>query len=125
MQETFIRAWRSAARFDPSVASLRVWLFAIARNALVDQHRATTARPWLKGLAADPDEASSRSQADPAERLIQEWVIEEALRRIGVEHRQALVETYLRDRPYAEVAAELGVPVGTLRSRVFYALKAL
>ena len=44
--------------------------------------------------------------------------------RLG-EHRVALVETYLRGRPYGEVSAELGVPVGTVRSRVFYGLKAL
>lgn len=53
------------------------------------------------------------------------WVVEEALRRLGEEHRRALAETYLADRPYAEVAEELGIPVSTLRSRVFYGLKAL
>jgi RNA polymerase sigma-70 factor (ECF subfamily) len=53
------------------------------------------------------------------------WIVEEALRQISPEHRDAIVETYLRERPYAEVAAERGVPVGTLRSRVFYGLKAL
>ena len=47
------------------------------------------------------------------------------LRRLGEDHRVALEQTYLLDRPYAEVAAELGVPVSTLRSRVFYGLKAL
>jgi len=63
--------------------------------------------------------------ADHSEQLMHEWVVDEALERIGEEPRTALRETYLRDRPYAEVAAELGIPVGTLRSRVFYGLKAL
>jgi len=53
------------------------------------------------------------------------WVVEEALRRLGTEHRDAIVQTHLRQRPYEQVAAELGIPVGTLRSRVFYGLKAL
>jgi len=53
------------------------------------------------------------------------WVVEEALRRLGDDHRQALAETALAGRPYDEVAAELGIPVSTLRSRVFYGLKAL
>ena len=53
------------------------------------------------------------------------WLVEEALRRLGDDHRQALEETYLADRPYDEVARELGIPVSTLRSRVFYGLKAL
>ena len=54
-----------------------------------------------------------------------DWLVEEGLRRIPDEHREAIVQTYLRGRAYAEVAAELGIPVGTLRSRVFYGLKAL
>lgn len=45
VQEVFLRAWRSAARFDPSGASLRVWLFAIARNTVVDHVRQRQASP--------------------------------------------------------------------------------
>ncbi len=129
VQETFLRAWRAADRYDPELASLRVWLFAIARNVVVDQSRATRARPWLEGLVGDvgsPEAgAPAAAHPDPAERLLRGWVVEEALRRIGEDHRRAIVETYLRDRPYAEVAAELGVPVATVRTRVFYGLKAL
>ena len=52
-------------------------------------------------------------------------LIEDALRRIGDAHRRVVIETYFRRRPYAEVAAELGVPEGTVKSRVYYALRAL
>ena len=124
VQETFLRAWRSADRFDPALASLRVWLFAIARNVVVDHHRSVGARPWLRGLTDQPTD-SGRSVADHAEHLVDDWVLTEALSRIGEDQRHALTETYLRDRPYADVAAEIGIPVGTLRSRVFYGLKAL
>ncbi len=126
VQETFLRAWRSADRYDPELASLRVWLFAIARNAMLDHVRAAGARPW-QGVLAD-DEQVERSAApvqDATEQLLRGWVVEEALRRLSADHRVVLVETYLKDRPYAEVAAELGLPVGTVRSRVFYGLKAL
>ncbi len=108
VQETFLRAWRSADRFDPGLASLRVWLFAIARNVITDHHRAVGARPWLRGLTDEPQDAG-RSVADHAEHLVDEWVIREALDRIGEDQRHALTETYLRDRPYAEVAAEVGI----------------
>ena len=47
------------------------------------------------------------------------------MRRIGEQHRRVLVETYLRGRPYMEVANELGVPEGTIKSRVYYGLRAL
>ena len=126
VQETFLRAWRSHDRFDPELASLRVWLFAIARNVVVDHARRAGARPWLRQLSEPADlETAADTSPDPSDRLLRGWVVEEALRRIGEDHRHAIVETYLRDRPYAEVAAELGIPVATLRTRVFYALKAL
>jgi len=124
VQETFLRAWRSADRFDPELASLRVWLFAIVRNVVVDHHRAVGARPWLRGLTDQPGDVGP-PVTDHSDQVVNEWVVEEALVRIGADHRHALTETYLRDRPYAEVAAELGIPLGTLRSRVFYGLKAL
>ncbi len=126
VQETFLRAWRAADRFDPELASLRVWLFAIARNVVVDHSRRVDARPWLRHLAEPKDvEAAADSVTDPSDRLLRGWVVEEALHRIGEDHRRAIVETYLRDRPYQEVAGDLGIPVATLRTRVFYALKAL
>ncbi len=126
-QETFVRAWRAASRYDPALASLRVWLFGIARNAMIDHARAATVRPWQRNLV-DPPTAQTlggATDADPIDRLLDAWLVEEALRRISEQHRFAIVETYLRERPYDEVAAEAGVPVGTLRSRVFYGLKAL
>ena len=126
VQETFLRAWRAADRFDPELASLRVWLFAIARNVVVDQARRFEARPWLRQLTEPAGlQAGTDTSPDPSDRLLRGWVVEEALRRISEDHRRAIVETYLRDRPYAEVASELGIPVATLRTRVFYALKAL
>ncbi len=125
VQETFLRAWRAADRYDPSVASLRVWLFAIARNALIDHTRAAAVRPWDATQAEPaPDDAYGRVE-DPTEHLVDTWVVEEALLRLSEEHRAAIVETHLKERPYADVAAELRIPVGTLRSRVFYALRSL
>ncbi len=126
VQETFLRAWRNADRYDPQLASLRVWLFAIARNAMLDHARAAKVRPW-QGNLVDPPTAQDACATveDPSEQLVRSWIVEEALRRLSQEHRTALVQTHLRERPYGEVAAELGIPLGTLRSRVFYGLKAL
>ncbi|OLR94412.1 sigma-70 family RNA polymerase sigma factor [Actinokineospora bangkokensis] len=124
VQEVFLRAWRAADRFDPEVASLRVWLFAIARNAVIDHERGRRVRP-LRLLPGDELSALAESEADFVDDVVVGWVLEEALRRLSQEHRTALVETYLRGRPHDQVAAELGVPVGTVRSRVFYGLKAL
>lgn len=125
VQEIFLRAWRARERYDSGTASLRVWLFAIARNVVIDQHRARSARPWARNLVDTATLEVLGETSDSMDELMRGWVVEEALRRLGEEHRRALVETYLADRPYAEVAEELGIPVSTLRSRVFYGLKAL
>ena len=123
VQETFVRAWRHCERYDAAVASLRTWLFAIVRNVIIDMARARAVRP---GLAAGDDPGQQAVDlTDHAEDVLTTWQLDEALARISPEHRVAIVETHYRNRPYAEVAAELGVPVGTLRSRVFYGLRAL
>ena len=129
VQEVFVRAWRHAERYDAAVASLRVWLFTIARNLVVDQVRHDRARP---GLPTDPDvlgQVAERASREPgrsfSDDLVTAWFVEEALGRLGGDQRTAIVETSLRGRPYAEVAVELDVAVGTLRSRVFYGLRNL
>ncbi len=131
VQEVFLRAWQRSGSFDPSVASLRVWLFAIARNAVIDETRKIAARPWRRSLTGEPHDdhtrnaGAARDAVDTEKLLIDGWLVEEALRQIRPEHREAIVQTFLLGRPHAEVAGELGVPLGTLRSRVFYGLKAL
>jgi RNA polymerase sigma-70 factor, ECF subfamily len=118
VQEAFLRAWRAGDRFDPQLGSLRTWLFAIVRNVVIDIGRARAARPRPASGEVEPAH-------DPLEDALLAWQVEEALRRIGEDHRRVLVETYYRGRPYAEVARELGVPEGTVKSRVYYGLRAL
>jgi RNA polymerase sigma-70 factor, ECF subfamily len=118
VQETFVRAWRAGRRFDPDIASLRTWLFAILRNVIIDATRARSVRP---GIAVPVDVAI----ADNIDVLMQSWVVEEALRRLTDQHRRAVVEVYYQGRSAVDVAAELGVPAATVRSRLFYGLRAL
>jgi len=118
VQETFLRAWRAGDRFDPQIGSLRTWLFAILRNVVIDLGRARAVRPALAEGRPEPT-------VEPLEGALLAWQVEEAMRRIGEQHRRVLVETYYRSRPYAEVAVELGVPEGTVKSRVYYGLRAL
>jgi RNA polymerase sigma-70 factor, ECF subfamily len=127
VQETFVRAWRFGDRFDPELGTVRAWLFAILRHVVIDLARARAIWP-----DPAPDEAIERgageariSPEDRLEQALVAWQIEEALRRIGDDHRRVLIETYFRRRPYAEVAVELGIPEGTVKSRVYYALRAL
>jgi RNA polymerase sigma-70 factor, ECF subfamily len=118
VQETFLRAWRAGDRFDPQLGSLRTWLFAILRNVVIDLGRARAVRPGVAERGIEPS-------VEPLEQALLSWQVEEAMRRIGEDHRRVLVETHYRGRPYAEVAKELGVPEGTVKSRVYYGLRAL
>jgi RNA polymerase sigma-70 factor (ECF subfamily) len=119
VQETFLRAWKAGERYDPEIGSQRTWLFAILRNVVIDMGRARASRPRV-----GPEQGIEPS-VEPLEQALVAWQVEEAMRRIGDDHRQVLLETHFRARPYAEVAEELGVPEGTIKSRVYYGLKAL
>jgi RNA polymerase sigma-70 factor (ECF subfamily) len=123
VQETIVRAWRSAGSFDDEKASLRTWLYAILRNVISD-HIATRQRvAELPALAA----AGHREghMGDQTAAVADADLIVRALGLISDDQRTAIVETYLRDRSYADVAADLDVSVSTLRSRVFHGLRQL
>src|SRR5690606_1899948 len=94
VQETFVRAWRAASRFDPEVGSLRTWLFAIIRNVVIDLHRARAARPRLGG-----DDVGRVDVTDgDLDRALLSWQVEEALGRLRDDHRVVLVEVHYKGR---------------------------
>lgn len=119
VQETFLRAWRARERFDAERASLRTWLFVIARNVIVDQVRSRARQPRV---APDDDlELVADAQPDTIERLR----LHEALAKLGEAQREAVVSIHLIGVSYAELSEATGVPVATLRTRTFYGLRAL
>lgn len=119
VQETLLRAWLHPEAIAERPA--RPWLFAVARNLAVDAHRARNARPREVGESA----LELLPVADEADRVLESWGVADALRALRPEHRQVLVQTYYLGRSVAEAAAELGIPGGTVKSRTFYALRAL
>jgi len=123
VQETFVRAWRAADRFDDGLGSLRTWLFAIVRNVVIDLSRARAVRPGLTKVDAEADDGLFVDEA--FDQVLTAWQVEEALGMLSDEHRAALVEVHYKGRAYGDVAVSLGVPVGTVKSRVYYALKAM
>jgi RNA polymerase sigma-70 factor (ECF subfamily) len=108
VQETLLRAWLHPAAIADRPA--RPWLFAVARNLAVDAYRARKARPHEVGEAA---------------LALESWAVADALRELRPEHRSVLLETYYRGRSVSEAASALGIPAGTVKSRTFYALRAL
>lgn len=119
VQETFARAWRSRARFDPTLGSLRTWLFTIERRVIYDVSALMT-----KHATASLDHVREKGE-DTVERAMLGWQIESALGRLDEDHRMIVTELYFNGRSGREVAELFGLPEGTVRSRAFYALKML
>ena len=97
------------------------WLATVARRIVIDQGRRKRARP----MEAGDEMLENVPVTDTTEDLLRKVVVADALRALSPAHREVLNETILRDRTVNEAAAILGVPVGTVKSRVYYALRAL
>ena len=121
VQETMLRAWRQAAKLDLTEPSLMPWLATVARRIVIDDKRRKSARPAETGDGM----LENAPVADTTEDLLRKVLMAEALQSLTPAHREVLNETILRDRTVNEAAEALGIPVGTVKSRVYYALKAL
>jgi RNA polymerase sigma-70 factor, ECF subfamily len=123
VQEAFLRAWMSCSSFDPGrEPSLLAWLATITRNVAIDMCRARAVRP---GLIHTPADVMTARAPDTIDGAVLRLTLADALSGVSAAHRGVLVRTVLHDRSHADVAAELGVPVGTVKSRVHHALRSL
>jgi RNA polymerase sigma-70 factor (ECF subfamily) len=122
VQETLLRAWRNADRLTTSgYASLRPWLVTVARRIVIDEHRSVQARP----REAYDEDLERFSEADETEQVLRRMTITAAFKTLSPVHREIILATYFRGRTVPEAAEELGVPLGTAKSRVYYALRAM
>jgi RNA polymerase sigma-70 factor (ECF subfamily) len=120
VQETLLRAWQHATELNPEHAGS--WLHTVARNIAVSAiHRRRRARPREVPL----DENTAPVTGDGLDPLFDAWVVTTALQSISSDHREVIVQLFYQRRSVAEVAALLGIPEGTVRSRCFYGLRAL
>jgi RNA polymerase sigma-70 factor, ECF subfamily len=119
VQETMVRAWR----YPEAVAGrpVRPWLFAVARNLAVDAYRARQSRPPETGRAA----LELLPADDGPDRTLESSALAEVLASLRLEHRKLIIECHYRGCSVAEAAATLGIPVGTVKTHMFCALKAL
>ncbi|MDQ3710508.1 MAG: sigma-70 family RNA polymerase sigma factor [Actinomycetota bacterium] len=123
VQRVMTRLWQSAGRYDPSRASVRSYVFTIARTAVVDLHRQRARQPQPSADAEDV--ASGVAAIDELDALLQAEVVRAALDRLSSDHRQMLDLAYFRGLTQVEIAGCLELPLGTVKSRTYYALKAL
>ncbi|MGH8861430.1 MAG: sigma-70 family RNA polymerase sigma factor [Jatrophihabitantaceae bacterium] len=122
VQETMLRAWRTPSVLDQTRGSPRGWLYTVARRIVIDEWRASRSRPEL--LIADVPERADAGDGF-AERTVDRALVVAALRTLSPEHRDVVLECYVRGSSVAEAARALGIPPGTVKSRTHYALRAL
>jgi len=121
VQETFASIWRSARTYKPERGPGAPWLYAVARNAIVDRGRA---RP--EPATEPPDEAGN--DPGPPERAEQSWVawrIHRALEELPEREREVIALAYWSGLSQSEVAEFLGIPLGTVKTRTRTALQRL
>ena len=121
VQEVFTRAWRHAATYDARRGSVRTWLYQIARHAIIDTRRRASVRPSL--ALHSPDE---EADAGPTiEQAMLGWQVVSALERLTPEHRQMIRLAHFQGLSMREISERCELPVGTVKSRTWYALRSL
>src|SRR5262245_52801002 len=128
VQEVFLAVWRNARRFDPERGSVRAWLLQIAHFRLLNELRRRSRQPEI---LPDPDgvlEALPAGDPGPAEAAAQEQrrtVLRSAFDALAPAQRQVLGLAFLDDLTHEQVAAELGLPLGTAKTRIRAGLQKL
>jgi RNA polymerase sigma-70 factor (ECF subfamily) len=122
-QESLLTVWRRASAYNPSVAAASTWIFTIARNLRIDQARraarATQIQDPLEDLAPEPapDEALSALQDEAR--------IRRAMATLPDDQAKVIRLAFFADKPHSEIALDLGLPLGTVKSRLRLAMARL
>jgi RNA polymerase sigma-70 factor (ECF subfamily) len=120
LQDVWLRAFRSIRRLqDP--CSLRPWLYRITYGVAVDRLRRSKSREWAEELNADEVQQCAEPSFDEED----SDALHRALDELGLKHREVLVLHFLEDFSVAEIAATVGCPEGTVKSRIHHAKRAL
>jgi RNA polymerase sigma-70 factor (ECF subfamily) len=125
-QEAMVMVWRKAAMFDPVRAGLSTWIFAIARNLRTDHFRRDGNR------LVDGADHESDDIADPMPALDEQFLttqreasVRRAITQLSAQQAEILRLSFFEERPHSRIARELGIPLGTVKSRVRLAVNHL
>lgn len=121
VQETFVRLWQSAHRFDPALGTAQAFITTIARRTAVDLHRRASARPRSAAFEGEEPLAGD----DAFERVILELDVRDALTALPDKQREVLELSYRQDLTQRQIAERLEVPLGTVKTRTWHGLHAL
>jgi RNA polymerase sigma-70 factor (ECF subfamily) len=122
VQETLLRAWQHP-EVTNSERSARPWLFTVARNIIIDERRSARSRKEV----SPPDGSDVPEQASPDEvdGALDRMLIGDALAQLSPEHRAVVSRSYYQGWTTTQIANDLQIPEGTVKSRLHYAIRAL
>ena len=118
--ESMVKAWRSYDQFDPSKGTEKAWLFAILRNTAADVHRSRSRH--LRAVEGPPPESAVDSEI---ESVVEASLVREALMELSARHREVVIHAHFAGRTIGQIAEQLGIPEGTVKSRLHYAMRSL
>lgn len=126
--DVFLQVWRIASRFDPGRGSVSAWLMTLTRSRAVDRLRA---RPREAMVSADLETAAERPSEDAAgpeeamDVVLRRRRVTAAIATLDEPQRRAIALAYYGGLTHSEIAARLGEPLGTVKSRIRHGLMAL
>jgi RNA polymerase sigma-70 factor (ECF subfamily) len=120
VQESFVRLWRTAGRFDAAKSSVGTYLYVIARSVAADIRRRPSSRPLLP-----VEDAEVAAQPDGVDKIVDSMVVREALESISPDHAQVLQLAHDDGLTQSQIAERLGLPLGTVKTRMFHGIRAM
>lgn len=123
VQETLLRAWRHPDVTSDPERSARAWLFTVARNLIIDERR--SARFRSESVTAEMEQVADRPGPDDVDSALDRLLIGTALGQLSDEHRAVIKRAYYQGWTTSQIAADLDIPEGTVKSRLHYAVRAL
>ncbi len=123
VQETLLRAWRHPEVTNDKERSARAWLFTVARNLVIDERR--SARFRSESGTPDIEQAADYAGPDEVETALDRMLLIEAMAQLSEDHRAVISRAYYQGGTTAQIAAELDIAEGTVKSRLHYGMRAL
>jgi len=123
VQETLLRAWQHPEVVDDSERSARAWLFTVARNMIIDERRSARFRKEVSPL--DGSGVPEHAGPDEVNAALDRMLIGDAMAELSAEHRAVIRRSYYLGWSTSQIAEDLGIAEGTVKSRLHYAVRAL
>ncbi|GAA1938068.1 sigma-70 family RNA polymerase sigma factor [Kitasatospora viridis] len=124
-QEVLLEVWRTAAAYRPERGTVMTWALTIAHHRAVDRVRSVRAAVEREARVALRDGAARDSVSSPAESLLDRQGVRTALARLTGAQRESLVLAYYGGYSQSEIARLLGIPLGTVKTRMREGLRRL